>query len=73
MNSMADVLAKAGVVSEDQAEVAKKLQADTLEVQRELRYLRNPKRMLPLTDKDREKMRVLEARLRILKRTKVLG
>lgn len=72
MNSMADIMVKAGVVTEDQATVAKNLQADIRKVESELRLLRNPRRITQLSPEDRERIRVLDSRLRILKRTKVV-
>lgn len=71
MNSFADVLARAGVVSEDEAAVAKRLKRDIETAERELRYLRNPKRVLR-TEDDQKKINILEARLRVLRRTKVI-
>ena len=68
MNSMADILAKAGVVTLDQAAVAKKLKHDIEEVKSDLRVYR---RMKGGTEEQRKMLPVLEARLAILERTRV--
>ena len=77
MQSMADMLADAGVVTKDQAQVAKGLSSEIKTVELQLNALRKREnsgsRALQLSGDEREKLRVLEARLRILKRTKVLG
>jgi len=71
MNSMADILAKAGLVTQDEATVAKRLRQDIQECRRELRGLRESINRGWAKEEGRERLRVLEARLRVLTRTKV--